>query len=148
MSSTTRIQRLSQALSTAAAPTAAANEWADKREVSPAELSHHDSNESAWLAVDGHVYDVTSLLDSMPAAISTLRAASGTDASALFGEDSKPLEGVQAVEISSLAATIGALSPIGTLTLGTGLDAVWAGDERGPRVRPPSTTTHPSCPRA
>ena len=40
--------------------------------------------------VDSHVYDVTELLDTTPGAISMLMGAAGTDASALFGEDSTP----------------------------------------------------------
>ena len=53
-------------------------------EVDPAKLAEHNTQESAWVAISGQVYDVTSLISFHPGGGKLIIAVSGKDATNIF----------------------------------------------------------------
>lgn len=56
----------------------------ERREVSAEELADHDTEESLWVAIDGEVYDITSLLAFHPGGRKLLLVTGGTDITRTF----------------------------------------------------------------
>lgn len=61
-----------------------------KSKVTAAELARHASASSAWVCVDGRVYDVTAFLDAHPGGRAVLLAEAGGDATAAFAAVHSP----------------------------------------------------------